>query len=362
MTATISLEGVRKSYGPVTALREISLQVGAGKFVVLLGPSGCGKTTLLSLIAGFTQPSGGRILFDGRDVTDWPAYERNLGVVFQDYALFPHLDIGDNVAFPLEVRRMARPEIARSVAQALETVHLQGFQARFPDELSGGQKQRVALARALVFRPSVLLFDEPLGALDRRLRDAMQSELKALHRDMGATFVYVTHDQDEAMAMADLVVVMRDGRIEQAGAPDEIYDRPRTRFVATFVGDCNIVAGRLRREGDSLVLRHAESGTLLHRAAAGGTAGGESAGEVALRPEWISLVEGPEQASAAPLSRVEGRIVQRRFLGREVLLHLETPLGPLLVQSPRGRGVDPDRLADLVQLTWNPESSVLLAS
>src|SRR5215475_14388335 len=242
--ATVRLERLCKSFdGSKRAVDAVDLAIDAGEFFALLGPSGCGKTTTLRMIAGFEMPDEGRIHVGGADVTDVPVHRRNLGMIFQSYALFPHRTVAENVAFGLRMRGLPRAEIAEAVARALKQVALAGYDARRPAQLSGGEQQRVALARALVVRPPVLLCDEPLGALDRKLRQSMKFELKALQKDLGVTLIFVTHDQEEAMAMADRIAVMSAGRIEQVGAPAEIYERPRTRFVADFIGEINLFAG-----------------------------------------------------------------------------------------------------------------------
>lgn len=234
---SVTLRNVKKSYGKATAVEGIDLTINKGEFVSMLGPSGSGKTTTLKMIAGFEAPSSGSITFDGEDVTSVAPEKRNIGVVFQNYSLFPHLSVGQNVAFPLKMRKVPAAEQARRVSEALDLVELSGYERRRPDSLSGGQQQRVAIARALVFEPSLLIMDEPLGALDRRLREVMQLEIKALHERLGVTVVYVTHDQEEALTMSDRIVVFSQGRVEQVGTPREIYDEPATHFVADFVGE-----------------------------------------------------------------------------------------------------------------------------
>ncbi len=237
----IELRGLTKRFGSFTAVDDISLNIGSGEFVTLLGPSGCGKTTLLRLIAGFEQPDAGTVWLGGGDVTRQPPYRRNVNQVFQSYALFPHLSVRDNISFGLRMQRLATPEIARRVDEAIALVSLGGLESRRPDQLSGGQRQRVALARALAPRPAVLLLDEPLSALDAKLRRGMQLELKRLQRQLGLTFVFVTHDQEEALTMSDRIAVMRGGRIEQLGTAEDIYNRPATAFVAEFVGETNLI-------------------------------------------------------------------------------------------------------------------------
>jgi len=239
----VSLVGVSKRFGEVTAVERVDLEIADGEFFSMLGPSGSGKTTTLRLIAGFELPTTGRILLKGRDVTNLPPFERDVNTVFQDYALFPHLNVADNIGYGLVIRKVGRPERERRVQDALRMVRLEGYERRRPAQLSGGQRQRVALARALVNRPRVLLLDEPLGALDLKLREEMQIEIKAIQAEVGITFIYVTHDQEEALTMSDRIAVFDHGRIEQVGSPADVYERPATRFVAGFVGTPNLLRG-----------------------------------------------------------------------------------------------------------------------
>jgi putative spermidine/putrescine transport system ATP-binding protein len=275
----VRLEGVEKRYGDVVAVAGIDLDVRDGEFFSMLGPSGSGKTTTLRMIAGFELPTAGRIRLHGEDVTGVPPFDRDVNTVFQDYALFPHMSVGENVAYGLTVRKVPRAERVQRVSEALRMVRLEGYDARKPNQLSGGQRQRVALARALVNRPRVLLLDEPLGALDLKLREEMQIELKAIQQAVGITFIYVTHDQEEALTMSDRLAVFRDGRIEQVGAPAEVYERPATRFVAGFVGTSNLLTG-------------AVAATVVGRP-----------GTFTVRPEKIRIAEpdapvGPEEIGA----------------------------------------------------------------
>jgi putative spermidine/putrescine transport system ATP-binding protein len=244
----IRLEGLRKTFGEVQAVRDLDLEIADGEFFAMLGPSGSGKTTVLRMIAGFERPDAGRIVLSGQDVTRRPPFERDVNTVFQDYALFPHMSVAQNVAYGLRVKGVGKAERSQRAAEALASVRLDSYGDRRPAQLSGGQRQRVALARALVNRPKVLLLDEPLGALDLKLRQQMQVELKAIQRDVGITFVFVTHDQDEALTLCDRLAVMHDGRIEQVGAADEVYERPATRFVAEFVGTSNLITGEAARQ------------------------------------------------------------------------------------------------------------------
>lgn len=283
-TANLSLVELSKRFGETVAVRDLSLDILASTYVVLLGPSGSGKTTLLSMLGGFTAPTAGRILLDDGDITMMQPAQRPTATVFQDYALFPHLSIGDNVGFGLSVRKVAKTEIARRVAEALEMVGLKGFEKRKISETSGGQRQRIALARALVTDPAILLLDEPLGALDLNLRRQMQDELRALQKRERRTFVHVTHDQEEAMAIADTIVIMKDGVIEDAGPPQEVYSRPRSRFSAQFMGESNILDASIT---DGF------ADTALGRF----PVAGKGTGGVAIRPENLAVTPGEGSVS-----------------------------------------------------------------
>jgi spermidine/putrescine ABC transporter ATP-binding subunit len=324
----VSLRGVSKSYGQVAAVRGVSLEVAPGEFVTLLGPSGCGKTTLLRMIAGLESADAGQVLLGGRDVTADPPHRRPVNTVFQHYALFPHRDVAGNVAFGLEMAGRARSEIAERVHRALDMVRLAGMETRRIDQLSGGQRQRVALARAVVLEPEVLLLDEPMSALDRKLREEMRAEVRALHQRLGTTFVFVTHDQEEALALSDRVVVMNAGVIDQVGSPSEIYDAPRTRFVAEFLAVRNLFAAEvLEATGEAAVVR--TDGGLVLRSAAGGFVAGARA--------WIGVRPERMRFDGVGENRVPGVLEDRLFLGdrcewrvrvgREVLTVAESGTG-----------------------------------
>jgi len=290
MKGALLIQGVSRRYGEVEAVRDVSLDVAPGQFVTLLGPSGCGKTTLLRLVAGFERADEGSIAISGRDVTGLPAHQRPVNTVFQDYALFPHRTVFGNVAFGLEIEGRPRGEVKDKVERALELVRLAGLGSRATSEISGGQKQRVALARALVLEPDVLLLDEPMAALDPKLRKEMQVELKNLQERLRITFLFVTHDQDEALVMADRIAVMNHGRIEQVDGPEELYEKPRTRFVADFLGVANLFRGEIVGVADGLARVRTESGLAFLATNDGGYRAGAPV-LVGLRSEKISLTE-----------------------------------------------------------------------
>jgi spermidine/putrescine transport system ATP-binding protein len=339
-SAGIELRGVVKRYGNQVALRGIELEIRDGEFFCLLGPSGCGKTTTLNLIGGFVPVTEGEIWIRGRRIHDLPPHKRPVNTVFQSYALFPHMNVRENVRFGLKMDRVSRGESTPRVEEALGLVGLEDFGDRMPAQLSGGQQQRVAVARALVKRPAVLLLDEPLGALDLKLRQRLQIELTQIHRDVGTTFVYVTHDQEEAMSMADRIAVMNDGRIEQLGSPEEIYRRPTTRFVADFIGDSNFFDATV----DSNVAVLAD-GSRVPSAVGSGRA---------------TLMVRPESMRLDPDGPLRGNVVQTSFLGKHVRVAVETGAAdaPVIVALH-----DPSALpavGDTVGLAWAAGDSVVL--
>ncbi|MBR0850178.1 ABC transporter ATP-binding protein [Bradyrhizobium diazoefficiens] len=311
----LRIEGVAKTFGTFRAVDGVSLDIRAGEFFALLGPSGCGKTTLLRMLAGFEAADEGRILLGGTDIAQALPHERPINMMFQNYALFPHLSVRDNIAFGLKRARMAREEIATRVAEMVALVKLEGLEQRKPDQLSGGQRQRVALARALARRPQLLLLDEPLAALDKKLRESTQGELMELQRRLGMTFIVVTHDQEEAMTMASRIGVMNAGKLVQVATPRELYEAPRSRWIAQFVGDINLFDGELtRRDGDRLVIATGGAGTLI--AAAPREPAGGTRLSVAVRPEKIRLSRrGAESEHAAPINRLDGVITDVCYLG-----------------------------------------------
>jgi len=340
--AGIDLRAVVKRYGAATALRGLDLEIRDGEFFCLLGPSGCGKTTTLNLIGGFVAPTEGEIWIQGRRIDQLPPHKRPVNTVFQSYALFPHMNVRENVRFGLKMDRVPRDASTERVEEALRLVGLEDFGARMPAQLSGGQQQRVAVARALVKRPAVLLLDEPLGALDLKLRQRLQIELTQIHRNVGTTFVYVTHDQEEAMSMADRIAVMNDGRIEQLGTPEEVYRRPTSRFVADFIGDSNFFSATV----DGGVARLSDGSAV----ACNGARSGPST--LMVRPEAIVL--GAQEGS------ITGQVVQTSFLGSffRVAVQTASAEAPVVVALRETSTVP--QVGDEVPLAWRPEDGIVL--
>ena len=306
--AALEARALTKSFGGTPVVRDVSFKVAGGALLTLLGPSGSGKTTTLRMIAGFEDPDAGQILLADEDITERPAHRRNIGVVFQQYALFPHLTVFANVAYPLEMRRLGRAEIKSRVDAALDLVRLHGFESRYPRQLSGGQQQRVALARAIVFEPPVLLMDEPLGALDKRLRETMQVEVRRLQQQLGITTVSVTHDQVEALVMSDLIAVMDGGVLHQLAPPLEVYQRPATQFVADFIGESNLLVGAVSDAGAGPLTFTTAKGLRIRIEAGGGGAG---ATHLIVRPEHVRI--GPEAERAA--NRYVGEVLEVLYVG-----------------------------------------------
>jgi spermidine/putrescine transport system ATP-binding protein len=353
----IQLQNLEKHFREIRAVDGVSLEVLSGEFFSLLGPSGCGKTTTLRMIGGFELPTAGRVLLRGRDVTNDPPDKRPVNMVFQNYALFPHLDVGDNIAFGLRRRNVEKAEITRRVGEALDLVRLAGYERRKPYQLSGGQQQRVALARALVNRPNVLLLDEPLGALDLKLRKQLQVELKRVQSEVGITFVYVTHDQEEALTMSDRIAVMNRGRVEQLGTPEELYERPSTRFVADFIGTTNLLTGAVESSTGGAVTVRLGSGDQCVVAGAGLAVG--AAVEVSIRPE--SVVLSPADGGSRSSSPLAATVEQVAYLGGSVQYLVRTTGGLALTALTPKTGT---RLpvGDVVDVSWTPSEALILAS
>ena len=354
--ASVRLEGLSKQYGTFDAVRNVSLDVRNGEFLTLLGPSGSGKTTTLMMIAGFVTPSSGRILVDGRDVTDEPPHRRNIGMVYQSYALFPHLTVFKNVAFPLEVRKCPPSEIRQRATEALEIVKLADLGDRYPAQLSGGQQQRVALARAIVFRPPLLLMDEPLGALDRKLREHMQIELMKIQSRLGITVVYVTHDQEEALVMSNRVAVMADGVLQQVGSPEELYQRPANRFVADFVGETNLIDGRILVSGSAASVLVAPGIEVHAHSDRQWTKGDDVC--VVVRPECVRI----GVAAQSYVNRLEGIVERVIYIGDVSRFMVTLPSGQtLVVKVQNGGQAHAANVGERITLGWSAESSWLVA-
>lgn len=342
-TTKVQAEQIGKAYGQTTVLQNLDLSVRSGELLTLLGPSGSGKTTLLQIISGLTEPTAGRLLIDGRDETWTPVHQRDIGVVFQNYALFPHLTLEENIGFPLRMRRVPTAEITRKVKDALEMVELGHAAKRFPRALSGGQQQRVALARCLVYQPSVILMDEPLGALDRKLRETMQMEIKRIHRESGATIIFVTHDQEEALALSDRICLMNEGKIAQVDTPEAIYQQPNSTFVAEFIGLSNILQGEV--QNGSLVTPQGAF-TLPTTTASDNVA-------LVIRPEHI-------QFCAADQALLHGKISERIYAGSETRVVVTLESGARFIV--RNSGMSAGAIGDRVSLNWDVANSRVLSA
>jgi len=343
MAIKLETRGLGKRYGDVQALEPTDLQVHAGEFLTLLGPSGSGKTTLLQMIAGLAEPSAGQLHIDGVEATHLPPGKRGIGLVFQSYALFPHMTVAENVAYPLRMRRVRGQEMQRAVTDALAMVKMEAYAQRYPRELSGGQQQRIALARCFVYRPSVVLLDEPLGALDKKLREHMQLEIRRLHQELGLTFIYVTHDQEEALTMSDRICLMNQAKVEQVGTPQELYDRPATRFAATFLGHSNLLDG----EADG------KEGFLWADRRLPVPAQVSLSGPMALlvRPEAARLVAREEGLVCGP-------VVETVFIGSDIRVTVKLASGSsFVIRCPRGAM---PAIGQEIGIAWNRDASVLL--
>src|SRR3954470_10418465 len=347
-TADVTIERVTKRFDDVVAVDDLSLEIESGSFFALLGPSGCGKTTTLRMIGGFEEPSEGTIYLGDTEVSRLPSYKRDVNTVFQSYALFPHLSIFENVAFGLRRKHVGKAEVTERVGDALELVDLGGREKRKPSQLSGGQQQRVALARALVNRPRVLLLDEPLGALDLKLRKQMQLELKRIQNEVGITFVHVTHDQEEAMTMADRIVIMNGGHIEQVGAPSQLYEFPRTAFVAGFLGVSNLLEGTA--VGDDRVKLADGTEVQCRREALGGRAGTV---QIGVRPEKLRI-DGGEANS------LSGTVSESAYIGVSTQYILDTSAGPVTVYVQNDRSGGQVAKGERLTLSWSPESTFVV--
>lgn len=360
--AAVALRALEKTYDGRGAVRGISLDVRSGEFLTLLGPSGSGKTTTLMMIAGFEAPSTGDIAVDGRSMLGIPPHRRNLGMVFQSYALFPHMTVGENIAFPLRQRRVARVERDRRVEESLELMRLQGYGKRYPRQLSGGQQQRVALARAIVFRPHLLLLDEPLSALDKQLRQSLQLELRRLHAELGITFIFVTHDQEEALTMSDRIAVMKDGLIAQVGPPEELYNRPRDKFVASFLGESNFLPATVCGFEDDVVVASCLGVTVRAMAATRPSLGDQVT--LTTRPERMHFVD-PHTAAirsgGTSLNRMRTTVSDTVFAGERSRFHCQVPGGVMLVvKQPSGATMSRPTVGEEIDVAWPVSDTVIV--
>ena len=355
----VRLERVTKDFGETVAVDDLSLDISSGEFFSMLGPSGCGKTTTLRMIGGFEEPTRGTIYLDGRDVTDRPPYKRDVNTVFQSYALFPHLDVYENVAFGLRRRKVDGGDIRSRVREALDLVDLEGFEKRKPGLMSGGQAQRVALARALVNRPKVLLLDEPLGALDLKLRKQMQLELKRIQKEVGITFIYVTHDQEEAMTMSDRLAVMRHGKIEQIGPPEDVYENPQTQFVAGFLGASNLLEGDLKEQSEGLSTVLLAGGDVVHLPSDRAPFRTGDSVLVGVRPEKITIARaGDNDVVESGWNAVNGLLRMSTYIGVSHQYKVEGPGGADLTVWVQNLGVEEaPRPGDRVRLSWQWENT-----
>ena len=349
----VRLERVTKDFGESVAVDDLSLDIPAGEFFSLLGPSGCGKTTTLRMIGGFEEPTRGIIYLGGRDVTDLPPYKRDVNTVFQSYALFPHLDVKENVAFGLRRRKVAKPDIKTRVEDTLRLVDLVGFENRKPSQMSGGQQQRVALARALVNHPKVLLLDEPLGALDLKLRKQMQLELKRIQSEVGITFVYVTHDQEEAMTMSDRLAVMRQGKTEQIGPPEEVYENPQTEFVASFLGASNLLDGDLKEQDNGVSTVLLAGGDVVHLPTDRAPFRTGTTIKVGVRPEKITIGPDGDEEVGPGWNSVRGLLRMSTYIGVSHQFKVEGPLGHTLTVWVQNLGTNTSpHPGERVRLSW----------
>lgn len=348
--ASLSLKSITKEFGSVTAASDVNLDVEPGEFVSLLGPSGSGKTTTLNMIAGFEEPSDGRIFINTKDITDIPIHRRNIGMVFQGYALFPHMTVEKNIEYPLKQHGFNRSEREEAISEALSKVSLEKFRDRMPSQLSGGQQQRVALARAIAYRPPLLLMDEPLSALDKALREGLQTEIRRIHRELGTTVVYVTHDQDEALALSDRIVVFNEGQIQQVGSPDELYTNPSNDFVSGFLGESIRLSGSIDQHEDGEVFVRDDfsmATEVRHRGRA----------ELMIRPENVEIVDGANGKFTGPM--VEAEIVDKVYVGHSVKYMVSCHDGGGVVRS-RVAETNDYSIGQSVRLTWETDNSRIL--
>jgi spermidine/putrescine ABC transporter ATP-binding subunit len=359
----VTLSNLEKTYDRANAAAKavdgVSLDIRSGEFLTMLGPSGSGKTTTLMMIAGFETPTAGDIAIDGKSVVAMPPYRRNIGMVFQNFALFPHLTVEENVGFPLKQRGLPKAERAKLVAEALELVHLPGYGARYPRQLSGGQQQRVAVARAVVFKPRLLLMDEPLGALDKQLRENLQLEMRRLHADLGITFIYVTHDQEEALTMSDRIAVMNDGKVAQVGSPEDLYDRPDNRFVAGFIGESNFMPAIVRGLEGNMVVAECQ-GTLIRALCPNLPTNGEKV-TLTTRPERLRFADGAWVGTEAPHNRLSVTVTEAVFAGERCRYMLQAGDGTSIVlKEPSSATIRRRAVGERAEIAWSVADTILV--
>ena len=356
--ASVALTDLVKRYDRAAAVDGVSLDIRSGEFLTLLGPSGSGKTTTLMMIAGFETPTAGDIAIDSTSVVTMPPYRRNIGMVFQNYALFPHLTVAENIGFPLKQRGVSKAERAKLVAEALEIVHLPGYGARYPRQLSGGQQQRIAVARAVVFKPRLLLMDEPLGALDKQLRENLQLEIRRLHADLGITFIYVTHDQEEALTMSDRIAVMNDGKVAQIGSPEDLYDRPSSRFVAGFIGESNFLPATVRGMEDDIVVAECQ-GVLIRATTPARPASGAQV-TLTTRPERLRFLDAlPGNVEAH--NRMSVTVAEAVFAGERCRYLLTANDGTSMVlKEPSSATIRRRAVGERAEIAWSVADTILV--
>ncbi len=354
--ASVTLDHLDKHFNEVVAVDDVVLNIEPGEFITFLGPSGSGKTTTLMMIAGFEIPTAGEIYIDNEPIVTTPPFRRNIGMVFQNYALFPHMTVAENIGFPLKQRKVDKSTIVRRVADVLEIVSLPGYEGRYPRQLSGGQQQRIALARAIVFNPRVLLMDEPLGALDKKLRESLQLEIKRLHQELGITFIYVTHDQEEALVMSDRIAVMNRGQIVQLGTPVDLYERPNSRFVASFIGESNFMEGTVAGNTGNVVEVRVGDRTFI--ATGGTTARDQARVALAVRPEKLSFGDEVPGELDAELNRLPATVREATFVGEMRRYVVQTDDGLMItLKQPLRFGIQLHAPGDAVELVWHVEDT-----
>ncbi len=356
----MTLEHLEKRFNAVVAVDDVILSIEPGEFITFLGPSGSGKTTTLMMIAGFEIPTGGEIYIDDVPIVTTPPFRRNIGMVFQNYALFPHMTVAENIAFPLKQRKVDKGTIARRVAEVLDVVSLPGYEGRYPRQLSGGQQQRIALARAIVFNPRVLLMDEPLGALDKKLRENLQLEIRRLHQELGITFIYVTHDQEEALVMSDRIAVMNQGTIMQLGTPVDLYERPNSRFVASFIGESNFLDGTVA-SSESGVAEVQVNGQSI-KAVAVDELGLGTKVTLAVRPEKVRFQDGNADLLDSRLNRLSAQVSEATFIGemRRYVVRIDDAL-TMTLKQPLRYGISHYEPNDRVELIWHVEDTRIVS-